>query len=376
MEDVVIVGAGAAGLGVYYQLSLLGIRPRILDESNKIASSWRSRHPLLRLNTHRWYSHQPGMKIPKKYGRWVSKNDYISYLESYVEKFNIPVEYETKVIKVIQHETGWQLETSKGTIFTKHVIISCGANRIPKMPLIPGLDTFNGIVKHALEFGDVSLYDDKKVLVIGGGNSAFDIGNHLIKRPLKELVVSIRSSPGITAKELYGFPMHILSALLRNLPLRIQDALFYSTQNRVFGDLKSLNIGEAPKDVFTKHARDGITVSVDEGLIKAIRQNSVRVVKEVVNIRDNIVNTKDGEQLKPDVILCATGYHSGLEPLIGHLGVLDLYGIPTTTGSHKNDIHPGLWFIGLRGYIWGNMLEQLRQSKKLATIISKELKLK
>jgi cation diffusion facilitator CzcD-associated flavoprotein CzcO len=303
----------------------------------------------------------------------VSRDNYVKYLEEYVNKYNIPIEFGTRVAKVIKLENGWQIETSKETILTKHAILSCGANRIPKMPDISGLDVFNGVVRHASAFGEVNYYDDKKVLVIGGGNSAFDIGNHLIKRPLKELIFSIRTAPGITAKEVFGFPMHILAALLRDLPLRIQDALFYSTQNNVFGDLKLLNIGETPKDVFTKHARDGITVSVDEGLIKAIRQKKARVVKEVKEIKDNTVFIKDGEQFTPDIILCATGYHSGLEPLIGHLGVLDSYGLPTTTGPQKNILNPGLWFIGLRGYIWGNMLEQLRQSKKLAKVVFLEL---
>jgi putative flavoprotein involved in K+ transport len=374
MEDVIIVGAGAAGLAVYYRLNKLGIKPRILDAGDQIASSWRVRHPQLRLNTLRWFSHQPGMKIPGNYGRWVSKDDYINYLENYVRKFKIPVEFNTKVLKLEKLDKGWLVKTNRGDFYSKHVIMSCGANRIPRMPNIPGLDSFGGVIRHSNDFGDVSQYDNKRVLIIGGGNSAFDMANHLNKRPVLELLMSIRTTPAITAKEVFGFPMHILAALLRNLPTRIQDYLFHSTQNNIFGNLKKYNLGETPRNVYTKHAKDGITVSVDEGFVKAVKQGRARVVKEIIEVNPNSIKTIDGEELQPDVILCATGYDSGLESIISHLSILDICGIPTTTGSQVNPKYPGLWFIGLRGYIWGNMYEQLRQSKRLANIVFHSLR--
>lgn len=373
MEDVVIIGAGAAGLAVYYQLKQSGVKSRILDEHYQVASSWRVRHPQLRLNTHRWYSHQPGMRIPAKYGRWVSRDDYIQYLEDYVARFEIPIEFNTRVFKVDRKENSWKIETSQGNFISKHVVISCGANRIPKMPHIPGLETFDGIVKHAADFGEASGYDGKSVLIIGGGNSAFDLGNHLSKRPVRELSISIRTTPGISAKEVFGFPMHLLAAWMRDLPIRIQDALFHSTQNSLYGNLKKFNFGDPPKNVFTKHARDGITVSVDDGFIRNIKKGKARVIDEIIKIDQKKAITAKAVEVYPDVILCATGYDPGLFSLIGHLGVLDPFGIPATTGSQTIANYPGLWFIGLRGYIWGNMYEQIRQSAKLAEAIASDL---
>ncbi|MBL4608460.1 MAG: FAD-dependent monooxygenase, partial [Pseudomonadales bacterium] len=61
MTDVLIIGAGSAGLALAYRLKQLGITPRIIDAAPQVASSWRGRHDQLSLNTHKSISNIPGL---------------------------------------------------------------------------------------------------------------------------------------------------------------------------------------------------------------------------------------------------------------------------------------------------------------------------
>lgn len=374
MEDVVIVGAGPAGLAAAYQFAQLGIRFRLVDEADELASAWKRRHPQLRLNTLRVFSHQPGWRIPRRYGRWVSRDDYIRYLEAYRLRFDLPVEFNTQVSALSREFDGWALTTTRGTIAARHVVLCTGANRIRRMPTIPGLERFRGVVRHAEGFGCVDEYDDLRVLIIGGGNSGFDIANHLAKGAVKELVLSIRTPPSVVPKEVLGLPTHALAVLGRGLPRSMQDRSLRMVSRAFLGDLAVIGIGSAPEGAYTRQARDGVTVAVDDGFLRAVSRQRARIVPEVTCFAEDGAVTRDAQEIRPDVVICATGYTPGLEPLVGHLGVLDDFGFPTTTGAQPNPDLPGLWFLGVRGYIWGNMHEQRRQSRQLASVVASRLR--
>lgn len=371
MEHTVIVGAGPAGLALAYRLKRLGIMYRHVDESDCIGSPWRSRHPQLRLNTLRIFSHQPGMRIPRRCGRWVSRHDYVRYLEQYCERFGLHVELGTQVTSVTRSDGGWHLDTNRGSIETRNVVISTGGFRIPRMPAIAGLEFYAGIVRHARDVGDMAAYDGLRVLVIGGGNSGFDVANNLARRPLRDLAMSVRTPPSVVPRDVLGVPTHLLSVLGRSMPLSMQNRTLKMITRMFLPDLERLGIPQSSEGAFTRHARDMVTVAVDDGFLTAVRAGAARIVPEIVAFEDGGVITVRGERLEPDAVICATGYSPALEPLVGHLGILDRFGLPTTNGAQENAVHPGLWFLGLRGFIWGNMHEQRRMSLHLAREIAR-----
>ena len=88
-EAVTIVGAGPAGLAAAGELGRVGLDALIVERADQIAAAWRSRHDHLRLNTHRALSHQPGMRIPRAYGPYPSRDDYVRYLERYTEGMRV-----------------------------------------------------------------------------------------------------------------------------------------------------------------------------------------------------------------------------------------------------------------------------------------------
>ena len=113
METVLIIGAGAAGLAMCYRLRQLGISSKLIDASDQVASSWRARHPQLRLNSHRLRSGQPGMRIPKECGRWVGRDDYVSFLEDYVRIYNMEIQFDTRVSKIERVNDHWLIKSNQ-----------------------------------------------------------------------------------------------------------------------------------------------------------------------------------------------------------------------------------------------------------------------
>ncbi len=92
-SDVLVIGAGNAGLSVAYELMRRGIKPQIIEQAGEVGASWRNRHDQLRLNTVRQYSGLPDMPIPRHYGAHIKRDDYIAYLESYVATFELPIRF-------------------------------------------------------------------------------------------------------------------------------------------------------------------------------------------------------------------------------------------------------------------------------------------
>jgi putative flavoprotein involved in K+ transport len=116
VADVTIVGAGAAGLAVAAQLKSHGVDSVILERGDGVGASWRGRYDRLRLHTTRRLSGLPGMAIPREYGRWVRRDDLVSYLQAYAEKFDLNVRTRTSVESIEPaSDGGWVLHLADGT---------------------------------------------------------------------------------------------------------------------------------------------------------------------------------------------------------------------------------------------------------------------
>lgn len=365
--EVLIIGAGPAGLAAAHELARTGVNPHVIDEADRVGSSWRRRHDQLRLNTHRKVSHQPGMRIPREFGSYPSRDDYVSYLEDYASKLRVPMHFDVRAIRVDRAAGGyWRVSTNRGDLTASHVIVATGSDRLPYVPDWPGMEEFSGSVIHAGEFRRAEHYAGQSVLLVGAGNSGVDIGNHLACVDIKPSWVSIRNGPNIAPQYFLGLPAQLVVARLRWLPVKMQDLNIALVSRLALGNLTRLGIPPAPKGAVTRQREDCITLAVDDGFVKALKAKRFEVVAEIDSFSAHRVHLKNGNMIAPDAVICATGYRPGLESLVGHLGVLDGRGYPRSVAPHHAPNHPGLWFLGHNSSLYGNMNIRRAESRRLA----------
>jgi len=149
-EDVVVVGAGAAGLSVAGMLRRRGVDAVVLERTDHVASSWRSRYESLRLNSARLNSTLAGYRMPRRYGRWLTRDDMIEYLEEFARRHDLRIRSGTTLTRVERKPDGrWLLHTSTGQLNARFAVIATGHDTRPKLPDWPGRDGFTGELVHS-----------------------------------------------------------------------------------------------------------------------------------------------------------------------------------------------------------------------------------
>jgi len=368
-ERVVVIGAGPAGLAAAWAIRRAGVDPLVVERADAVAASWRGRHDQLRLNTHRMFSHQPGVRIPRRCGPFPARDDYVAYLERYAAGMRI--RFGAAVRRIDRAGPGWALDVDGARISTGQVVVATGPDAEPVMPAWPGMASFPGTLIHAGQFRNTSQMAGRDVLVVGPGNSGVDLLNHLVRADRGRLWLSARSGMNIAPLRLGGVPMHPVAVACAPLPRRAQDASLRAVQRLAFGDLARYGYPRAELGAFTRLAADGVTVAVDDGFARALKAGRVTMKPAVESINGPTVCFTDGTALTPDVIICATGYRPALGPLAGHLVALDEHGMPPFTGPASSPSCPGLWFFGLDRSIYGNMHIHRRQARQLAQLIAR-----
>ena len=138
-------------------------------------------------------------------------------------------------------------------------------------------------------------------------------------------------------------------------------------------DLSEFGLPRPEDGVYTRIVRDGAIPIIDVGLIDAVRRRQVEVVGAVVAFDGAEVVLADEARVAPDAVIVAAGYRNGLQPLVGHLGVLDSRGQPRVRGGRADPSAPGLWFTGYTNPISGNFRELAIDARRIARAIAREV---
>jgi putative flavoprotein involved in K+ transport len=122
----------------------------------------------------------------------------------------------------------------------------------------------------------------------------------------------------------------------------------------------------APPGGFTQFVRSGTVPILDHGFVDAVKQGQIRIVPAVTSIDGSEVALVDGRVLEPNAIIAATGFRPNLDPLVGHLGVLDESGQPRVHGAETMLQAPGLYFVGISVVLSGQLWEIGREARAVA----------
>ncbi len=355
--DAVVVGAGPAGLAAAAALQRRRFAVTVVERADQVGARWRSRYEELRLNSWRAMSNLQGLRMPRRWGRYPGRDDFVRYLEAYVRHHGLRVRLETAVERVERGDHGWRLQTSAGPIDAPFAVIATGWDAIPVVPDWPGRGSFTAELIHSSAFRSARPYCDREVLVVGAGNSGIDIAGHLVAAGAR-VVVSMRTAPNLARRDLLGLPgQPFLVWLSDHLPTPLADRGFALVQRLVFGDLSRYGLPRPPEGPYARFRRVGGNPAIDDGFVAALRARQLRLVADVARLEAGTVVLVDGTRLSPTAVICATGYRRGLEGLVGHLGVLRADGTPLCPGgAPEHPAAPGLYFAGM----WGQFSGQIR----------------
>ncbi len=342
-EEIIIIGAGPYGLGVAATLKQKGIDALVLERGDDVADSWRRRHPQLHLNTHRTNSGLPGSRIPKSAGPFPDVRTYLTHVEQYAQHNQLRIETGADVQRIERCTPYWRVETSSGTLNTRQLVVATGFDHTPVIPAWPGLNDFHGELRHAADFGSTGHYRNKSVLVVGAGNSGGDLLNVLSRVDTRSLGVSVRRGPVVLPSRLAGFPLMLTAPLLEPLPAACADVVLSLTERLTFGDVGKLGLRKGPARPISRLRDEHVAPAIDNGFIAAIRAGKIQVFPQIASFDNNEVVFDDNSRLTPDIVIAATGYDCGLEPLVGHLGLLKDNGRPLISGTMQHPQAPGLW---------------------------------
>jgi cation diffusion facilitator CzcD-associated flavoprotein CzcO len=372
-NEVVIVGAGTSGLSAALCLSDLSVKTLVVDRGDAVGAVWRSRYDGLTLNTGRRYSHLPKRPFPKGTPLFPSRDQLVAHLEEHSAERGIELRLGTIVERIVRRTpSGWGVVTQDGIIGAAHVVVATGYAHTPVLPDWPGAGRFTGRMLHSAQYRDPTPFAGRRVLVVGAGSSGMEIAGELAAAGAAKVWLSVRTPPNILPRKGPGRRSNdVVSRPLFGLPAGLADAISRRTRLSAFGDLTEFGLPIPEEGPFRRAHRRQVQPSlVDREIVDAIRDESIEVVDAVTSFDGATVVLTDRTRLDADVVIAATGYRPGLEPLVGPLGVLTDAGVPRAGGDVAAE--KGLWFLGLlsRPSVIGHVSGQ---SERLAGRIAREI---
>jgi len=316
--STVVIGAGQAGLAAGYFLRKLNEDFIILDQGRQVGDSWRQRWDSLRLFTPSQHDGLPGFPFPAIRGTLPTKEDMADYLFNYAAKFSLPVELNTKVIELRKTSEGYEIITSKGSLFSDFVIVTTGANPIANIPAFAGQLDKKIVQIHSSEYKDPIHFLALTTLVVGAGTSGVEIAIELSKS--RTTMLSGRPTPHIPdfvfryAGILYWWFAH--NILTTNTP-----------------------IGRKVRHKILSSGAPLISVSIDD-----VKKAKVEHLPRLKGTQNGLPQLEDDRLVSVDSIIWATGYKPDFSWI--KFSTTDNKGWPVTKrGVSENSI--GLYFIGM-----------------------------
>ncbi len=314
-RDVIVVGGGQAGLAVGHFLAKQNRSFTILEAAGEPAAAWRNRWDSLRLFTPARFDSLPGKPFPGDPASYPGRDDVVAYLSDYAESFALPVELNSAVRSVKPADAGYLVETEGRNYAAEQVVVATGPFQRPRVPTIAGGLHSSVVSLHSSDYRSPGAIPPGPVLVVGGGNSGFQIAEELSATHEVHLSIGSRQAP-------------LPQTILGRDTFRFLEAtrLIYKTRDTRIGKRMAASetlVGYSPR--------------------KLRRRNGVTIRPRTTAAAGSTVTFEDGPALEVSSVIWATGF--GLDHSFVEAPVFDAHGEVV----HRRGVTEaaGLYFLGL-----------------------------
>jgi putative flavoprotein involved in K+ transport len=313
--DVIVVGAGQAGLAIGWYLARLGLRFQVLEASAELGRSWRSRWDSLTLFTPAQYDALPGMPFPAPADTYPTKEPVADYLRAYADAFRLPVRLNSRVTSLGRSGDGFEVRTADETFSARRVVVATGPFQVPFVPPAAGGLDSPVTQLHSADYRNPQALPDGPVLVVGGGNSGLQIAEELSAS--RRVDVSIGTSPPMLPQRLAG-----------------RDLFWWLTRLGLMRVPAESRLGRRVQ------ARGEFVIGTSR---RQLKRAGVTFRPRLVGADGRTVRFADGSTLDVGVVVWATGYRSDYS-WISVPGV-----VRNGRVAHRRGVTdvPGLYFLGL-----------------------------
>jgi putative flavoprotein involved in K+ transport len=313
--DAAVIGAGQAGMAMGYYLREQGRRFVILERGDSIAPAWRERWDSLTLFTPRSYSALPALPFPGDPDDYPTRDEVIAYLEQYAETFELPIELNSEVCRLSRESDHFVLEVDGRTVIADQVVVATGPFQTPFVPKLAENLAPEVWQAHSTGYRQPGDVPEGTVLVVGGGNTGFQIAKELSATHKVVLSVGSKQKPlpqRIAGRDLFWW-------------LTKTHLLFTTVESRLGSKLQHRDtlIGSSPRE----HKR----------------RYGVELKPRAIDAAGRTARFEDGSELEVDAVVWATGYRPDFSWI--DLPILDSNG----RLRHRRGVTdvPGLFFLGL-----------------------------
>jgi len=313
--DVAVIGGSQAGLAMGHYLAQRGRRFVIFERGDAIAPAWRERWDSLKLFTPRRYSALPGLPFPGDPDDYPTRDEVIAYLEQYAETFELPIELNSEVRRLSHEEGRFVLDIDGRRITADQVVVATGPFQTPFVPKLAEQLDPDVWQTHSTGYRRPSDIPEGAVLVVGGGNTGFQIAKELSATHKVVLSIGSKQKPlpqRIAGRDIFWW-LTKTGLIRKTVESRLAQRL---------GQRDTL-IGSSPREL--------------------TRNYGVELKGRATEVSGHIVGFEDGNTLEVDAVIWATGYRPDYSWI--DLPILD------STGRlrHSRGVTdvPGLNFLGL-----------------------------
>jgi putative flavoprotein involved in K+ transport len=314
-REVVVVGGGQAGLAIGYFLAEQGRDFVILEAAAEPAAAWRERWDSLKLFTPARYDALPGLAFPGDPDRYPGRDEVVAYLTDYARRFELPVELDSPVRAIRRVGGAYLVELDDRTIEADQVVVATGPFQVPFVPALAERLAPEVVQLHSTAYRSPAGIPEAPVLVVGGGNTGFQIAQELSASREVHLSIGSRQMP---------LPQRILG----------RDLFWYLDATGLIRKTTASRIGRRMA------GRDTLIGSTPRVLR---HRHGVRIHGRAVDAAGSTVRFGDDTSLEVGAVIWATGFrvdHSWVDvPVFDETGRL----------RHRRGVtdSPGLYLLGL-----------------------------
>jgi indole-3-pyruvate monooxygenase len=373
--DVLIIGAGPAGLSIAAALRKVGISFEIVEQSQRVGNSWHNHYERLHLHTAKSLSALAHRPFPKNHPRFPSREQVVEYLDDYAKHFELKPHFDRRVTQAERKDGEWELhfEKQKEPARAKTLIIATSYNSEPKKPLWPGQESFTGTIVHSRDYRNALPYKDQDVLIVGLGNTGGEIALDLSETGARPSV-ALRSPIHVVPRELLGLSVQHFNILLGKLPSALVDKIGLTLSKIRLGDLSKFGLERPKIGPATMVRKYGRVPLIDIGTVDLIRAGKLPIHPNIKRFDGDQVIFENDVSLPFHTVLLCTGYRASIDKIFAKPeGLLNDRGYPKWYGEEVPlKGCEGLFFIGFQNPLAGALRQIHLESIKVARALARK----